>query len=55
MASNEIDYKMHKLNENFTINIRLIETHEWKLRKALAGILLKLAAHVLGCGIKIED
>ena len=57
MASNEMDfeYPFKKLSNDVTMNIKIIETPEWKFRLWLFKYLLHLACWILGCGIVIED
>ena len=49
-----IEYKVNKL-DNVTMNVQveIIETLEWKIRKFFGVIFLKLFAFSFGCDINI--
>lgn len=49
----ELIADIKKLSKNFTLIVTIHETRQWKLRKAFATLLIKLAAKILGCGIRI--
>lgn len=49
------EYKMRKMSHEIKLEVTLVETREWKLRKWLAKQLILLAAKVLGCGIEVVE
>lgn len=57
MASLEqpVNVKMRKLNHSVTMNVHVIVTREYKIRRWIALNLIAAACLILGCGIKIED
>ena len=50
-----VNYNMHKLNKSFILDVSFHLTREWKFRQFIAGQLIKLAASILGCGIRFEN
>lgn len=53
MTDTKVEVK--ELFRRITIKVAFIETPNWKLRKSLAVLLIKLAAKILGCGIEIVN
>jgi hypothetical protein len=55
MAGLTYSYKFHRFEpKSVEMTVTVIYTNEWKIRKFIATNLIKLAATILGCGIKIE-
>jgi len=54
-ADQETVHKLKKLDNRFTLRVRLIETGEFRLRKYIALLLIRLATVVLGCGLEVDD
>ena len=50
-----LEMDMHKLGKNLTVTVVIHITHEWRIRMAVAKILIRMAALVLGCNIVIEE
>lgn len=48
------ELNINKLSKQVTLVITFHETRQWKWRKALAALLIKLAAKILGCGIRFD-
>ena len=48
------DYKFRKFDHHATLTVKFILTREYKVRKIIATALIKLAASILGCGIKFD-
>lgn len=51
----DAEYKLRKLSPEIIMNITLVETKEYKIRRAVALWLIKLATIILGCGIEVEN
>ena len=54
MAEIATDYKFRKFDHHATLTVKFILTREYKVRKIIATALIKLAASILGCGIKFD-
>jgi hypothetical protein len=54
MAALNSDLLIRKLNANCALNVRIKVTRQFKLRLKAAVFLIRLAAMLLGCGIKIQ-
>ena len=46
---------VNRLTRQVTMNVTVVTTRQFKWRIALGKELIKLAARVMGCGIRIED
>jgi hypothetical protein len=46
---------MHNLNKHLTVTVIIHVTREWNIRMAIAKMLIRTAALVLGCNIEIEE
>lgn len=54
MAEITGNYQFRKFDHRATMTVKLIVTREYKIRKFIATALIKLAARILGCGIKFD-
>jgi len=48
------NYKIRKCPENMVLHVNFKLVREFKIRKSIAGFLIKLAARILGCGIQFD-
>ena len=48
------DFDVKKLDHRTTLKIKVKATRQLKIRVKIAMFLMKTAARILGCGIKIE-
>ena len=57
MASNEINMtvRVRKCTQYMVMNVTIVDTKEFKIRKAIAVWLIKLATLVLGCGLEVKE
>lgn len=51
----EIQYNLRKLSPEVTMTIVVYETHEYRMRKAIALALIGLAGRILGMSVKVEE
>lgn len=51
----ELNAKIHKAPKEVTIVVNLEYTPEYYVRRWIAMQLIKIAATVLGCGIRVEQ
>ena len=54
MAKIEKIAKIRKLDNRIILNVKIVFTREWFIRKWIASRLFMLGAMVLGCDIKIN-
>ena len=46
---------LRRLNRDYTLQVRLIVTREWRLRLQIARFLMRICAHILCCGIHFQE
>ena len=54
MSSTEQEVTFRKFDHRVTLNVKIHVSQEFRARKWAAMRLIRLAAWVLGCGIKVE-
>ncbi len=55
MASTTQNFTVNKFDKSVTMTINVKVSKQFIVRKWIALSLIKLAATILGCGIKVED
>ncbi len=51
---NSVQSEVRKLNKNYTLNVSVKITREFKMRMRLASYLWRLSAWILDCGIEFD-
>lgn len=49
-----VDFPMRNAMRNMTLNVNFTGVRRWRVRMWAAVQLVRLAAYVLGCGIKVD-
>lgn len=49
-----IAVQVNKLSADMVMHITIVESREFRIRKAIALWLLKMATWVLGCGLEVK-